>query len=246
MEKLIFEIKEFFAVAFRFFFSLLENGQDCLVCSKKTYFFPVCKSCSQKYFSVENALSYARCSVCGKELVSAEKICLQCRKEPVLKNTDKVFPLFSYRLWYKEILFTWKIKGVRCLSSYFAALTAKALNLLCIKTVVPVPPRKGKIAEKGWDQIEELCTYLEKRYGFNVERILERRGCAQHKKMNRKKRLESIHADYYLKPGCKVLSEKVCLIDDVCTTGSTLESCAKILKQNGVKEVNALTLFSVD
>ncbi|MBR7064086.1 MAG: hypothetical protein IKI31_02910, partial [Treponema sp.] len=47
-----------------------------------------------------------------------------------------------------------------------------------------------------------------------------------------------------LKDGKK--PSKVCLIDDVLTTGATLESCARVLKNYGIEEVNALPLFIVD
>lgn len=112
--------------------------------------------------------------------------------------------------------------------------------------IVPVPPRKGKIRKNGWDQIEELCSFLEKRYGLKVFRLLERNTSGQQKKLSRQQRLESIKTAYSLKPGIFKLPQSVCLIDDVCTTGSTLESCAEILKKAGVQKVNAVTLFTVD
>ena len=87
-------------------------------------------------------------------------------------------------------------------------------------------------------------------------RILERKTTGQQKKLSRTQRLESIKTAYSLcssqvliralKPFSGRLPESVCLIDDVCTTGSTLESCAEILKKEGVKTVNAVTLFTVD
>ena len=182
--------------------------------------------------------------------------CMLCREKPVLKSTDRVIPLFSYRLWNRELMFRWKMQEERNFSPLFARLLCEVLRKTGEEVIVPVPPRKGKIRKKGWDQIEELCIFLEKRYGFRVLRILERNSANQQKKLSRTQRLESIKTAYSLcppqtleralKPFSGRLPESVCLIDDVCTTGSTLESCAEILKKEGIKTVNAVTLFTVD
>ena len=181
---------------------------------------------------------------------------MSCREKPVLKSTDRVISMFSYRLWNRELMFRWKMQGERIFSPVFARLLCDVLRKTEETFIVPVPPRKGKIRENGWDQIEELCSFLEKRYGFRVLRILERNSMGQQKKLSRTERLESIKTAYSLcsskviqralKPLSGRLPEAVCLIDDVCTTGSTLESCAEILKAAGIKKVSAVTLFSVD
>ena len=182
--------------------------------------------------------------------------CMKCREEPVLKSTDTVIPLFSYRLWNRELMFRWKMQEEREFSAVFAKLLCEVLRKMEADVLVPVPPRKGKIRQNGWDQIEELSSFLEKRYGFRVLRILERNTSGQQKKLSRTQRLESIKTAYSLsspqileralKPFSGKIPVHVCLIDDVCTTGSTLESCAEILKAAGIKRVNAVTLFTVD
>lgn len=201
-------------------------------------------------------MAASRCECCGKVLSSEKNICMKCRTNPVLKSTDSVFPLFSYRLWNKELMYRWKMQGERSLSAVFARLMSQVLQEKGEIFLVPVPPRKGKIKKNGWDQIEELCTFLERRYCFKVLRILQRNSSKQHKKLNRIERLESIKSSYAFKNQKEItkilkiaggkMPERVCIIDDVCTTGSTLESCAEILKGGGIKTVNAVTLFTVD
>ncbi len=198
----------------------------------------------------------SRCQCCGRELVSMKEKCMKCRESPVLKSTDKVIPLFSYRLWNRELMFRWKSQGERSFSALFARLLSEVLRKNGQSILVPVPPRKGKIRKNGWDQIDELCIFLQKRFGFRVLRVLKRNSTDQQKKLNRNQRLESIKNAYSmcssvelqkaLKPFSGRLPESVCLIDDVCTTGSTIESCAKLLKSAGVKKVDAVTLFTVD
>ncbi len=213
----------------------------------------------RKYFSINRIMESERCECCGKELLGMKGKCMECRENPVLKSTASVLPLFSYRLWNRELMFRWKMQGERYFSPLFAGLLSQVLATSVSSdsmVIVPVPPRKGKIRKDGWDQIEELCMFLEKRFGFRVLRLLQRNTAWQQKKLSRSERLESIKSAYslcsppvlekILKPFSGKIPESVCLIDDVCTTGSTIESCARILKEAGVKKVDAVTLFTVD
>lgn len=247
MEHLLFECKQFCVQAVRLFFSFISGGKECVVCGKKSFrTLLLCEECAKRYFSVNDVFEVERCAVCGRELISTKGTCMNCRDEPVLKHADKVVPLFSYRLWNKELLYRWKLNGERCMSSFFARLVSDVLKVMEIDAVVPVPPRKGKIKKNGWDQVDDLCEFLRLRYGFNVYELLERNSVVQQKQLNRVERLETIKSAYSLKPFFGKVPEKVCLIDDVCTTGSTIECCAAILKSAGVRIVNVVTLFVVD
>ena len=178
--------------------SYLHGGYECLICGKKTFYFPICKKCRNDYFSVEKSLKKERCSICGKELISIKNKCMECRESQTLFHLDKMVPLFSYRLWNKNLLFLWKIEGMRIFSKFFCDLVYQALILERIDYVVPIPPRPGKIRENGW------------------------------------------------KKEAALKEKRICLVDDVCTTGATLESCSKILKDFGLTYVSAITLFNVD
>lgn len=256
MRKFFFEVKEFFVSAVRLLYVFISGGEKCAVCGSLVFLKPVCKACMNKHFSVSKLMEKERCACCGKELVSMKGKCMVCRENPVLKSTDCVIPLFSYRLWNRELMFRWKMQEERAFSPLFAGLLSDVLRKSGAEVIVPVPPRKGKIRRNGWDQIEEISTYLQKRYDFRVLRILERNTSKQQKKLSRSQRLESIKSAYSmcsqkalksaLKPFSGRLPDTVWLVDDVCTTGSTLESCAEILKKEGIQTVNAVTLFTVD
>jgi len=234
------------------------GGSECVVCGGFSHIMPVCKNCAVTVYSVDNKIEERRCSVCGKPLVSEDERCMECRDGKVYLHTDTVFPLFGYRLWNKEILFRWKILGVRSLSPFFAEKLAAVLKQFGAEYIVPVPPRKGKIAKKGWDQIEELCQFLEHIYGFKVLRILQRNSgeggnTVEQKKLGRQGRLETIGKSFSFVPEKEMkkklkktsgkIPEEVWLIDDILTTGSTAESCAKIMKEGGIKKVNVMALF---
>jgi len=255
----LFEFKQTVLSCARRLFALLFGGEHCLCCGSDSGSLPICKKCVEKELmqflppdgETTAPLARKRCSVCGKPLVSELEKCMDCRGEPILAHTDVVFPLYQYRLWRKELLFAWKIEGKRSLSPVFAAAMHKALCLLFPEekpVIVPVPPRPGKIRSSGWDQIDELCMFLRHRYGYTVLPLLERTTSRQQKKLDRAGRLEMKGKSYVMSPLAAgvLLPGRVALIDDVLTTGVTVESCAALLKGAGVSKVTVLTLFIVD
>lgn len=256
VKKIFFKIKLYSITLIRILLAFLENGYECYVCGKNSYLFPICKKCRNEQFDVLKAINYKRCKVCGKTLISTFKTCTCCRENKIIENVDIPFSIFSYRLWNKELMFLWKTEGVRILSFLFAGFYSAVLKSFSVKYIVPVPPRPGKIQEKGWDQIEDICNYLEYFYNFTVLRLLVRKSKTQQKKLDREHRLDTISMAYEKQKDEKVkkilkccknmFPEKVCLIDDVCTTGATLESCAKLLKEFGIKKIYSVTLFAVD
>lgn len=167
--------------------------------------------------------------------------------------------IMPYRLWYKNLLFSWKSQNERSLSLIFAkACLIKIKSVLgrgCLEnwSLVPVPPRPGKIRMKGWDQIDELCSILSAISGIRVSKLLERTSCQQQKKLERTKRLEKGRNPYVLSASGRKTSEmglenrNFLLIDDIFTTGATLERCSSVLKKYFPNsQVMVLTLFIVD
>lgn len=256
MRWLFFHFKFFFKTFFRIIYSFINKDENCVVCGKKTFLLPLCESCKKVHYNIENSIHLKRCLYCGKILLTCEEKCFGCREDLVLKSTNRVIPLFAYRLWNKELMYKWKTLGIRCISDMFASFVFEALKNLDLGVLVPVPPREGKIQKNGWDQIDELCQILKFRFGVCIFPILKRDSTVQQKKLDRSERLKSIGKAYSLvdeKSYRKILNtlhntlpSKVCLIDDVCTTGATLECCAQLLKSLGIKEVNAITLFAVN
>ena len=97
---------------------------------------------------------------------------------------------------------------------------------------------------------------LECFYGIKVFRILKRNTSKQQKKLNRTERLQTIGSAYSLqnqnvikkelKKNKGVFPSEVCILDDVSTTGATLECCSKLIKEAFETKVIGITIFIVD
>ena len=252
-ENPVFSLWERALFVVRLVVSFCFGGDECLCCGRKALVIPLCRSCWLTFSAYDFS---RRCDMCGKVLVSEISVCSSCRREPVIAAVEKVFPLHSYRFWKKTLLFDWKLGGKRVLSFYFASLLARKIREIesehgsCF--IVPVPPRPGKIREKGWDQVLELCAFLSLGWNFRVVHLLRRLSRTQQKKLGRLGRLGKIGASYALTKKKKLLGlvkksgGNAIVLDDVITTGATVQRCAELLKEAGVGRVFAVSLFIVD
>jgi ComF family protein len=239
--------------------SLALGADECVVCGKPALRMQLCGDCLRERVLKHPALAQ-RCTACGKPLISETGLCMKCRTAPANTLVSCCYPVFPYRMWMKDVLSTWKMQGVRIFSPLFARIIFGVLSDELFPTrgempvIVPVPPRPGKFRKKGWDQVEDLAAWLELRHRVPVLRILKRRPTVEQKKLDKKERGENAQKAYYLDDkirkkidaGKMVLPKRIMLLDDVRTTGTTLETCAHILQSAGVEDVQAVVLFSVD
>jgi ComF family protein len=229
-----------FAIPIRF---LLDAAlpRSCIVCGAAlppgaaAPPWPVCAPCASSLRPWRGA----RCPSCGIPLVSEIGRCMRCRGRD--RAFDSACPLFPYEGPMRSLVSACKKGGRRSLTILFAELlAAEILRSWPERTVVPVPPRPGKLRALGWDQVEEIARDLERR-GLPVSRPLERRDSAEQKALGRGERGANARKAYVLRKGC-LSPELPLLIDDVITTCATLEACAAALKEGGALSVAALAL----
>jgi len=202
-----------------------------------------------------------KCGFCGKPLISEEGICVPCRNlsptdekinEGAAEKTsefkrqsyDRLWTLFPYTGRYRKILTSYKFKKVLPITRLFIEKIIDCVSdnpVLQNAVIVPVPPRKGKIKHSGWDQVDYLVKRLKRHTGkIKINKCLKRKKSKIQKHLNRKERIENLKDRIYIQGGAP---ETALIIDDVITTGSTMEVCAKALKDAGAKTVYGLCLF---
>ncbi len=233
-------------------FSSIGFVNECVICGSEASGIPLCPRCYRNLKS-ENlgcSNSSSLCSLCGKPLVSEQSLCMNCRSaSSLLQDFSGVHFSFEYLLKKKALLFHWKIAEERQLTFFFAEVMADLLNK-CYPgvTVVAVPPRPHKIRQKGWDQIQDLVYVLRFFYGVRVISPLLRKSDTEQKHLSKEERLGHKGAVYeadsrWLRKN--QVPEEVVLLDDVITTGVTMQTCARLLKEIGVKKVFGAALFCV-
>jgi ComF family protein len=154
-------------------------------------------------------------------------------------NCDSLSLLYPYTGKYRRLLAAYKFKKNLGVGNFLSRRLGERCRNYPDFELVPVPPRPGKIRRQGWDQVEYLVRRLEKE-GFPVRRCLKRRDLRTQKKLDRRERLENLEGRFV--PAAEV-PRKALLIDDVTTTGATMESCAAALKGAGAEQVRGICLF---
>jgi ComF family protein len=164
---------------------------------------------------------------------------MRCRERGF--SFDSAYPLWEYSGRIKDLLISYKIRGVRPLAHFFASrVYDRLLEGYPEIPLVPVPYRRGKIRKTGWDQVEDLARSLERR-GVPVVRCLKRAEGASQKTLDFSARLSNLTGKIRFREGTEA-PERVVLLDDVLTTGATLSECARVLKNAGAQRVDALVL----
>ncbi len=220
----------------------LLGPQTCVVCGEESRrSVPLCHACEKERLGPA-MIGIDRCERCGRPLVSAIGLCVDCRTVSPLQMLDRVYPLYPYDLTAQELLAAWKISGNFGLTAVFAGAMARELSRFPGIMVIPVPPRPGKIRKKGWDQVDLLVQRLDTGYGIRVNRCLRRTSTIQQKGLGKIERYNNLKGNIvYIGKGS--IDVPVMLVDDLMTTGATLETCAAALKEKNCPAVFAMTLF---
>lgn len=114
---------------------------------------------------------------------------------------------------------------------------------MSVDVVVPVPLHKHRLRWRGFNQAaclaQEFCEQVHLKIDEDI--LVRHRATAAQVDLNARQRRENVQ-DAFRCVSNEVVGKRVLLIDDVCTSGSTLEACAVALRQGGAESVQALTL----
>lgn len=187
------------------------------------------------------------CPRCSQPLLSKDpQFCPFCHSVPGVTQLHSISYFNSYM---KELLTLFKSGKMPCLRFFFASLIYEYLKKegLLDVVLIPVPPRRGKIRDLGWDQVDLLCKTLKRSYGVRTERILERTDRIQQKTLSFEEREEHMKKILRYKDSSAEIEgyESVLLFDDIFTSGATISAAAELLRKKYKGELSALVLCSV-
>lgn len=191
------------------------------------------------------------CFHCGKPLFYpgdfSERLCASCKEEK--DHFDRAFIIGSYENSLREAVHQFKYNKKILLRKYFSILINDYIeknNVLDkIDVIVPVPLFLTKKRERGFNQSELLAKEISKKWDLPVltENLYRARHTEPQYNLDYTRREKNIKGAFKLKDKNIVEGKKILLIDDVITTGATINECSRILKKEGrAKNVLVLSL----
>ena len=209
----------------------------CLGCKKEGEW--VCDICFKKI----NLFGIFACPVCHKNTENGT-VCSPCAVESFLYSHIAIGKYEEDSLLGKVIQtlkYSWAEDVVSSIDKIIENFVENNKELFFnIDFVVPVPLHNKRYVERGFNQAELIAKILADKINKPLSNILERkRYTLQQAKLGREDRLKNLQDAFMLKES---VQGNIILVDDVFTTGSTIQECAKVLKNSGINKVVGFSL----
>jgi len=217
---------------------------------------PICEDCLESF----RPLSGRLCEICGRPMPTGVESssptgteylrCALCQSRPGQKESLYAFDLARSFAAYDGVLvraiLLLKFERMEPLGEWFSERLAELVKreALAADVVVPVPLHRERQRERGYNQAELIARPLARRLKLPHLAVLLMRTRPRPDKhiLSLEERWESVRGAFATRTGSVVDNLRVLLVDDVMTTGATLDACARALREAGAKSVIALTV----
>jgi ComF family protein len=203
----------------------------------------LCQKCWQELLGCVNPDYCPRCGTSVSKYILHNGRCPQCQ------NAELHFDGLARAGIYADALRKMIISFKRDRTELVAHLSTLADPALCasgfyeeIEMFVPVPLHWRRRLSRGYNQAELIAKKLRHpraKTSYDLARI---RNTKMQPAVDFKKRLANVRGAFAVRRGHRFEGKTVCVVDDVKTTGATLNECAKTLKEAGAKKVYAIVL----
>lgn len=209
----------------------------CIGCSKERTL--LCSACREGL----PRLQPPYCHLCGQP-TRQRGLCLRCQRAPL--KIDGIRSPFVFQGTIRNAIHSLKYRKLRALAVPLSELLWEHLmtETTTYDILVPVPLHPARVRERGYNQSALLARELGKKAQLptNEKALLRiKDSLPQAKARSADERMRNV-MDAFACTGNEFSGLRVLLLDDVCTTGATLEACAIALKKAGASSVWGLTL----
>ncbi len=192
--------------------------------------------------------------ICEDCQTNLQKIC----QENVLRNEnfyfDEQISAYAYEGRVRQKMVEFKFYHQKYLYKALAErLTFLISNALIQKKmsnfalIIPVPLSRKHYLERGYNQAELLARAIAQKTGKKLENkiLFKNKNNRTQSGLNARERMENTKNVYEVRQGKKIRGKNILLVDDIYTTGATVDACSKVLKENGASKIIVATVAKV-
>jgi len=206
----------------------------------------------QKCFSRIEFITPPYCDKCGKVLVESfseieKPLCKEC--QTVKRYFYKARGVGVYEDILRESIHIFKFEKKKGIHKPLGELLVNYLKeqhpdlISQIDYIIPVPLHRKRLKLRGFNQAQLLSIYISKYFNLPLNFDLKRiRYTIPQMSLSREERLENIKGAFEVKNYKAIVGKTLLLVDDIFTTGATVNECSQVLIKRGVKQVFVLTL----
>lgn len=201
----------------------------------------VCDECVKKIKLHTNFF----CPICGHFSFYGE-LCIHCAKRSYLKGA---WVIGDYRdEFMKKTIKHFKYRYAQGVGDVLSALVLEYLNMHAIQKqfdmIIPVPLHTRKKLSRGFNQSETIALGVSSYFhaAVCVDIVVRKRNTQPQSTVSVKKKLKNIKGAFFVTDTGQILGKTILLVDDVVTSGATLNECARALHAAGAKEIWGLIL----
>jgi ComF family protein len=214
-------------------------ASDCLLCGEELLdTSPVCASCLDRL----RPEPFRPCRICANEISPSvvEDLCLRCKGKSAAYSDLRVASFYSDEI--KTLIHAFKFGSrwsVCRVLAELAAMTVPAEYFRC-DVVIPIPLHRSRLKERGYNQAGLLAECVARKFGCKVdERCLVRsRATKAQALLDHNEREANVARAFHLtRHADRLHGKSVLLVDDVVTTGRTIQAAASELARSGAKEI---------
>lgn len=176
------------------------------------------------------------CQLCGRPWLSSS--CAHCGRVPT--SLDATIAVARFDGVAREAVHALKYHGHHAISSLLGRLMAAAMPALEISVVTPVPLHRSRRRQRGYDQAALLARHVARALDVPLDAGLLTRTRATQDQVGLDGEARRLNLDGAFTAESRVAGEDVLLIDDVFTTGATMETAAACLREMGARRVVGL------
>lgn len=218
----------------------------CILCNSpidRDEEYSICGDCKEKL-----ELIYGRtCAKCGKPLDDLYSIdrCHDCINNSQFFN--RAVSCLEYDDLAKKIIYDLKYHKKRYISYHISEIMYDRLKIEGVDSfdmIIPVPLHAAKERERGFNQTYLIGKYLSKmtEKEVNNKTLVRVKNTITQNKLSREERRKNLKNAFEVINKENIDEKSILLIDDIFTTGSTVNECSRILLENGATDVYVATL----